>query len=128
MRVKISKAVYLDRKASALERMISVTDYVTNSSKCRSQLLLAYFGEEEPQRCGICDACLERNKLELSNLEFEQVSEQIKEKLEEEHLNLTKHVNAIDSREDKIIKVIQWLSDNGKLKLDIEGKYYWKSK
>lgn len=126
-KLKISKAVYLDRKTNALRRMQAVIDYVTTGSKCRSQQLLAYFGEAEPPRCGICDACLERNKLELSNLEFEQVSEQIKEKLQGEHLNLTNLVNAIDAREDKIIKVIQWLSDNGKLKLDIEGKYYWKS-
>jgi ATP-dependent DNA helicase RecQ len=125
-KLKISKAVYHDRKKNALTRMESVIDFVSTTSKCRSQFLLAYFGQKDAPRCGICDVCLERNKLELSNLEFEQVSEQIKSLLDEEHRTLTKLVNDINGRDDKIIKVIQWLNDNGKLKVDISGKYYWK--
>lgn len=34
-------------------------------------ILLSYFGEKETKRCGKCDVCLERNKLELSEREFD---------------------------------------------------------
>lgn len=123
--ISISKEVYHDRKENALKRLESVLHYVESTTKCRSQILLEYFGEKDPPRCGICDVCLERNKLELSNLEFEHVSEQVKAVLDEEHRTLTALVQAVDAREDKVIKVIQWLNEHGKLKLDIEGKYYW---
>jgi ATP-dependent DNA helicase RecQ len=90
-------------------------------------LLLSYFGEKDPYRCGICDVCLERNKLELSNLEFEQVSSQIKFLLHEHSLSLTELVHAVlDSREDKTLKVIQWLLDNSKLAYDEENQLHWK--
>ena len=127
-RINISKESYEERKEKVEARAAAIINYAKSDHKCRSQLLLNYFDEPEAARCGICDVCLERNKLELSNLEFEEVSEQIKKALNEERLSLTALVNAIKGREDKTVKVVQWLSENGKLKLDMEGKYYWYSK
>ena len=58
--------------------MESVIYYASSKHKCRSEILLRYFGEKEVYSCGICDVCLERNKLELSDIEFSLVSNQIK--------------------------------------------------
>ncbi len=89
-------------------------------------MLLAYFGETESYRCGTCDFCLERNKLDLSNLEFEKVTEQVKKLLSTGPLSLKVLVDGVkNSAEDKTIKVIQWLIDNDKLSYDGENKLTW---
>ena len=62
----------------AIERSDSVIDYASQISKCRSKFLLNYFGETETYRCGICDICLERNKIKLSDLEFDSILDIIK--------------------------------------------------
>lgn len=44
----------LNRDKTRQDAMIS---YVSRDDKCRSQLLLEYFGQKESQACGICDVC-----------------------------------------------------------------------
>lgn len=53
-------------------RMESMLAYATNKTECRVSQLLRYFGEETA-RCGQCDICLERNKLGLSDSEFDTI-------------------------------------------------------
>ena len=53
---------YETLKASALERIRAVTDYVTEKDECRAQHLLRYFGQEESRECGTCDICRSREK------------------------------------------------------------------
>ena len=125
--LSISKQNYHDRKEIAIKKMESVIFYATTQHKCRSEILLNYFGEKEVYRCGVCDVCLERNKLELSDVEFTLVSDQIKKILTEKQLPITQLINQIEGmRDDKIIKVIQWLTDNGKLKTNEENLLEWR--
>ncbi len=125
--VVISAQHYHDRKEIAVKKMESVIYYATTKHKCRSEILLNYFGEKDTYRCGVCDVCLERNKLELSDVEFSAVSDQIKKQLKESPLPMTELVNQIkDVRDDKIIKVIQWLMENGKIKPNQENLLEWK--
>lgn len=124
--IHISPENFLLRKKKAIERKEAILHYVETKTKCRSQMLLSYFGETDLYRCGVCDFCLERNKLEMSNLEFEKVTEQVKKLLSQKSLSLNDLVNAIkNSSEDKTIKVIQWLVDNDKLICDSENKMSW---
>ena len=74
----ITPANYHDRKKAALARMAAMLGYITSEDQCRSQMLLKYFGEDGAPRCGRCDVCLERNKMDLNELEFNQISEKIK--------------------------------------------------
>lgn len=125
--VVISAQHYHDRKEIAVKKMESVIYYATSKHKCRSEILLNYFGEKDTYRCGVCDVCLERNKLELSDVEFSSVSDQIKKVLKESPLPMTELVNHVkDVRDDKIIKVIQWLMENGKIKPNQENLLEWK--
>jgi ATP-dependent DNA helicase RecQ len=127
--IHISDAHYHDRKKDSKNRLQSVVDYITNDTKCRSRQLLEYFGEMDTKRCGHCDVCIERNKIELSELEFDTILNQIKPFLMagpltvEETTQLVRNVN-----EDKVIKVIQWLLDNEKVVYDKERRLTWKGK
>jgi len=122
----ISKQNYEQRKERAVDKMKAVLNYAKSANKCRSQLLLSYFGEEADYRCGTCDVCLDRNKLELSELEFDEVLNKIKPLLEKEPASLQDLVDTLtDTSEDKAIKVIQWLTDNGKIKPIEDDKLKW---
>lgn len=124
--IYISPENFQKRKEKAKNRMESLLHYVLTKTKCRSQMLLAYFGETDSYRCGICDFCLERNKLEMSNLEFEKVANQVKKNLDNEPRSLTNLVNSVkNSTEDKTIKVIQWLIDNEKIIYNKDNKLCW---
>lgn len=125
--INLSDEIYRDRKTSSKNRMQSVLKYVNNQNKCRSQQLLQYFGEVQQKRCGKCDVCVERNKIELSELEFDIVLKQIKPILMEKPCSLEELAGLVKNvNEDKIIKVVQWLLDNDKLFYDQQKKLSWK--
>jgi ATP-dependent DNA helicase RecQ len=123
----ISKENYHERKRIAEEKLNAVIHYVTSNLKCRSQLLLSYFGEEDPKRCGQCDVCLERNKLDLSEMEFDAVIEHIKPLLQKSPLSLEAVLSMVKGvSENRILKAIQWLMDNDKIVMDEDKMLSWK--
>ncbi len=104
------------RKKVFVSKINAVIGYAEKNSKCRSQYLLSYLGEEIPQRCGNCDVCLGRNKLELSDLEFSSIKDEIKNLLSKRAMTMEETVSLIQSgNEIKRLKVLQWLMDNGKI-------------
>jgi len=110
---KISKENYDLRKKQATVRVQGILNYVTVTHTCRSQMLLTYFGEKDAYPCGICDVCIERNKLELSNLEFDSISSEIKALLLQNNMTLESITENIRSvKTEKVLKVVQWLVDN----------------
>ncbi len=123
----ISKENYYERKRIAKEKLEAIIHYATSGLKCRSQILLQYFGEDDPKRCGQCDVCLERNKLDLSEMEFDKVIEHLKPVLLKESKPLEDVVKIVKGiSEDKVIKAIQWFIDNDKIEIDEEKNIYWK--
>lgn len=125
-RITFTKENYDDRKKDFLERVEAVIHYATSTTKCRSQILLEYFGEKESARCGVCDVCQSRNELGISKYEFDQIAASIKEKLHEpmtpEKLHFT-----FTGENEKTAQVLRWLIDNGKIVSRIDGKMEWKS-
>ena len=55
--VDLDPARYEQLKASSLERMKKMIDYVSEEDVCRSAYLLEYFGQTETADCGTCDVC-----------------------------------------------------------------------
>jgi ATP-dependent DNA helicase RecQ len=125
--IHISDETYKHRKARAQERLEAVFDYITTTTRCRSIQLLAYFGEKQSHRCGKCDVCIERNKIELSELEFNTVLEQVKPLLSEKPLSIKDLAEQVKgANENQIIKVVQWLLDNNKVSYDAARRLTWK--
>ncbi|MEN6457148.1 MAG: ATP-dependent DNA helicase RecQ [Prolixibacteraceae bacterium] len=124
-RVKISKENYSDRKKDFQKRIEAMTYYMTEKLKCRSRLLLEYFGETGSVRCGKCDICLAQNELGLSQLEFDQISDMLEHYLQEPCL-FEELIFRIDRNEDEIIQVVRWLIDNGKIIHRIDNRLEWK--
>ncbi|MBC8265514.1 MAG: RecQ family ATP-dependent DNA helicase [Flavobacteriales bacterium] len=123
--LQISEEVLVKRKQLKKDKMESVIAFTENTFICRTQQLLEYFGEDSNYKCGKCDVCVERKKLDLSDLTFEKIKETIKGLLIEKELTSTEIIGEIkDIKEEKILKVLQWLSDSEKIKLT-ENKYSW---
>jgi ATP-dependent DNA helicase RecQ len=47
------------------QQLQSVLQYIKDDTKCKSQLLLQYFGETKTTECGICSYCITKNKTKI---------------------------------------------------------------
>jgi ATP-dependent DNA helicase RecQ len=122
-RLKISKENYDLRKKDFQERVDSVIRYV-ESSKCRSQLLLEYFGETNAARCGQCDVCKSVESMDISSIEFDEISGRVKTILEEPG-TYEKLLLKLKGDQEKARQVVRWLIDNKKIINRIDNKLEW---
>jgi len=120
----ISPENYLHVKEKYLLRLEKMLEYAESQNRCRSVMLLEYFGEVA-DRCGNCDVCRKRNELELSKYEFDLILEEIKLVLSKEYPDARELVRKINYPEQKVIKVLQWLLDNNKIKQNEDMKLAW---
>lgn len=123
--ILFNKKDLAERKERSLQRMEAMLHYATSSNKCRSQQLLAYFGEDDVDRCGSCDVCVRRNDLSLNKYEFDIILNEIKNFVTLDPCLLNVLVDKINYDEHKIIKVVQWLFENKKMIYDDEQKLTW---
>ncbi len=121
----ISPDNYLHVREKYLYRLDKMIDYAEAKNRCRSVILLDYFGEES-DRCGICDVCRERNELDLSKYEFDLILDEIKEILVKEKCDPRDLVPRINYPEDKVIKVLRWLLDHNKIITDADHLLSWR--
>lgn len=105
--MRIDKSVYDTRKKVAFDKLEGLQRFL-KTPRCRSQLLLEYFGQEG-DKCGKCDVC----KSELSsNYSNSELQDAILNLLQEEKLDLTglkQNLNIKDA--DQLEKVLAWMVD-----------------
>lgn len=58
----IPYSIYEERKQRLSERLECTIAYISSEERCRSALLLDYFGETLVEGCGCCDVCLQKKK------------------------------------------------------------------
>lgn len=122
-RVYLSKEVYEDRKESYVQRINAMIEYAESENRCRSRMLLRYFGEKNEHNCGQCDVCLQQHQSGLKSGEFEAISQQLQALLKENPLSLQEIKNKMQVAENHLIKVVSYLvseeiirQENGYLK------------
>ena len=81
-RLAITRDIYEERKESYITRIKAMTEYATAEDKCRSRMLLRYFGEKNEHNCGLCDVCLSKHHSGMKLGEFQEMENQIREQLE----------------------------------------------
>lgn len=108
--LNIDAALYKFRKNRHLERIKKALTYAEDDF-CRSQQLLAYFGEEN-EACGVCDICLNRKSDQLTTTEFDRYKNKIIQLLQREQLPIKEIVDSFaPKRKVKVLKVIEFLID-----------------
>lgn len=122
-RIYLSKEVYEDRKESYVQRINAMIEYAESENRCRSRMLLRYFGEKNEHNCGQCDVCLQQHQSGLKSGEFEAISQQLQALLKENPLSLQEIKDKMQVPENQLMKVVSYLvseeiirQENGYLK------------
>ena len=122
-RVYLSKEIYEDRKESYVQRINAMIEYAESENRCRSRMLLRYFGEKNEHNCGQCDVCLQQHQSGLKSGEFEAISQQLQALLKENPLSLQEIKDKMQVPENHLMKVVSYLvseeiirQENGYLK------------
>ena len=59
-RIVLPPSVYEERRAGFEQRIRAMADYAASDDRCRSRILLEYFGQSDAPDCGRCDICRSR--------------------------------------------------------------------
>jgi ATP-dependent DNA helicase RecQ len=108
-----------DRKKLKQQKLASVEGYLENDKLCRTLSLLQYFGEDKPEKCGVCDICLEQKRAKLSSPIKVEITILLKEANEMDYKELTEAIPAY--AKEKIIAAIREMDEAGQLQIALNG-------
>jgi len=119
----LSPENYQLRKNAAKQRLEAMIDYIKDENHCRSQILLSYFGEKTKVRCGACDYCIKHHLLELEEKEYITIEAELEKIIKDQPISLANVLKQLPSYldEDKVMQVVDYLVENGKLLRDNYG-------
>ena len=103
--------VYATRKEEYQKRIHEMLTYASSTIRCRSRMLLNYFGERSEEECGQCDVCLQRKKNDLAPQQFEEIRESIRQLLADGEWHEVKELNQLLLNRDNMDKVLRAMMD-----------------
>lgn len=125
--IKLSTHAYRERKKRYIKRIKAIWKYVSFSNKCRSQLLLQYFGQTKSTKCGRCDVCIAKNRKKLSSLEMKGLKEQIVTEIKKYPVETDILVDNIDEDKKFVIDALKMLLEEDKIHYKSTGELDIKS-
>lgn len=109
-RLIFTKEVYEDRKKSFIRRIEAMTEYAETEDKCRSRMLLLYFGEKNEHNCGQCDVCLSSHSSGIRQGVFDEISRAIEEALKEKDMTTSALMEKLESYDkENVTKALSYL-------------------
>ncbi len=119
----VNQEYYKTRKKVAQKRLAAVFNYVQSTNKCRSRLLLEYFGEKNSNNCEHCDACLQMRADYIPENIYENIENHIFKCLQDGDWSLEELLKKIPQKSDLIISVLRDLLSKETISLTKEKKY-----
>jgi len=117
-RYKFLKNRYLERIQQAIR--------YAQEDHCRSQFLLAYFGEQREALCGQCDFCLSSKRQRMDNATFERYRKKLQRLLEREPLTLQQLLDSFANKHrDQVLQALKYLSEEGLIRQE-KNRFTWK--
>ncbi|RYD81864.1 MAG: RecQ family ATP-dependent DNA helicase [Sphingobacteriales bacterium] len=108
-----------DRKQVFVDKIESVLNYAFAENKCRSKMLLQYFGEEKDENCGHCDYCLKRKE----TFDEGEIREQILSLLEKENQPVKQIIQTLKAKDEKFaMQVLRKMIDEKILVWETESR------
>jgi len=115
-RIEVRKKVYADRLAAMFA-------YARNRDTCRTQQLVAYFGEKESTPCGVCDICLKKKSQPMDANGFKRISDNVMTLLKETPLLFSVLQNKLpEVKRSDLMEVLQFLNEEGLVVRDEAGR------
>ncbi len=114
--IHISAERYKFRKERYLERSGEMLAYARTETKCRSQFLLAYFGELNSKRCGRCDVCVGKKDKQPSAKALASASEKVLAALDQQPGDLTAIAAGTSLDPELVTTVLEHLRETGKIR------------
>jgi ATP-dependent DNA helicase RecQ len=116
-----------ERKKYEQEKLNKITNYIIDKDSCRSRLLLYYFGEQESNKCGKCDYCINEKRQKIKESEYKEITSKLEIFLKDKELTIEEICVLMPNyHEQQLISIIQYLFDN-ELVGKYGNKYQWKS-
>lgn len=113
----IDRDAYLEKKKRYTERVHRILGYLKDTSTCRSTQIGQYFGDNDQQRCGICDNCL-RNQPAASQAMISLIQTQ----LALGSIPLQALMQQLKSfPETQIRETLQWMQEELLIQIDEQG-------
>jgi ATP-dependent DNA helicase RecQ len=122
-RIQLTREVYEDRKESYATRIKAMVEYATAEEKCRSRMLLRYFGEKNENNCGQCDVCLQKHDTGIKQGEYLQWKERILETLSEAPCPVADIAIRLNAEIERIEPIISFLIAEEIIRMD-DGVLY----
>lgn len=114
-----------ERKAIYLKKVAAVKQYVTETNRCRTQVLLDYFNERDYDSCGVCDVCLQKKQpLVWEEEEIFKMRQQIYTALKLKPFpvdELVKSLQLKKRKEELLLHTVRQMLDEGSLEYSAEG-------
>lgn len=121
-RLPFDKKLFEFRKKRDTDKVAAVIDYVEHPNRCRTLLLLAYFGEFSDENCGICDHCIQMKKNKTFHKEVPDYDKMVLELLKEKALALPELMQKMANHdEDMITTTIKEMVETGELQYNAQG-------
>ena len=122
--IRLTREVYEDRKESYVRRIKAMIEYAEANDKCRSRMLLRYFGEKNENNCGQCDMCIAKRQSDLRQTEFSDIGNRIRSLLSASPLTPHELMEQLrDESQEHVKKVLSYLLAEEKLRQE-DGKLY----
>ncbi|KDN54288.1 RecQ family ATP-dependent DNA helicase [Flavobacterium seoulense] len=102
------------------EQFEAVLHYIKNDKRCKSQLILEYFGETKTSNCGICSYCVQQKTKKENSIS---VSEKILDLLKTTDLSSREIQMELNNPSNDVIFALQELLENEYILIKSNNKY-----
>jgi ATP-dependent DNA helicase RecQ len=114
---------YKQRKDDCIKRIKTMLDFLQLKTFCRSRFIGNYFGDDEIKDCGICDNCLKKKSLSISESEFATIKESILNVLSDKNAVVQNVLQSCKNiKKEKLWEVMEYLQDEKIIRIESDGK------
>jgi ATP-dependent DNA helicase RecQ len=114
--LQLKPDIYEERKQRYEQRIKAMSEYVSSETRCRSRMLLYYFGEKNENDCGQCDVCLRKKTgNRLSDSRFKSIRKEVMQILQGQSMTPAEIAAKLDIDNEQLGHTLRFLLDEGEL-------------